>query len=217
MNAELATALSDAPLALLASGLAWHLWSRRAGHPVARPMAAFLAATGIAAALGGTWHAARELVSPEVSDAWWSATIVTLGLADVALLIAATTPLSTGPRGFFRSFAWAKFAALIGFSFRGSSFLPAALDQGVTLAAVLGLAAWDRRTQRGLRFAPTVASAVTALLAGVCQVGRLDLTPVLNHNVLYHLLALVALAGFWRSASASRSGTAGVREKMTGT
>ncbi len=210
MNAELATALSDAPLALLAGGLAWHLWTRRSGfRPLARPMAAFLAAAATGAALGGAWHAAWSTLPPAVAAAWWKITLVTLGLADAALLAAFATASALNPhRRIMAGIIFAKLAVFLSFALTRDSFLPAVLDQLGALVGGVLILAWDRMRHRSLPAAPLLTGLGLAVGSGLVQTAGADLTTWLNHNVLYHLGAMAAVVAFWRAGASSSTARA---------
>lgn len=203
MNAELATALSDAPLALLAGGLACHLWSRRAvSRPLARPLAWFFAGAAASAALGGAWHATRTMLPPAVAAAGWKLTLVAIGLSDAALLAAfATAAVLASHRRMATVVIVAKLAVFLAFAFTRDSFLPAVQDQLGALVAGLLILGWDRLRGASLPTAPLVAGIGLAIVSGIIQAAAVDVTSWLNHNVLYHLVAMAALVAFWRAGA----------------
>ncbi len=52
------------------------------------------------------------------------------------------------------------------------------------------------------------ATGIAAALGGVIQPAGIDVGGLLNHHVLYHLCAMLALAGFWAAARIwDRTGT----------
>ncbi|MBS0663095.1 MAG: hypothetical protein JSR48_07500 [Verrucomicrobia bacterium] len=202
MNAELATALSDAPLALLAGGLAWHLGRRAKPRPLARYLVTFLVAVAISAALGGGWHVMRATLSSALAASWWTLTLVAIGVADAALLAAFATAAGLGLHRHLATTAiLVKLGIYLAFALTLDSFLPAVADQLGTLVAGLAILAWDRTHEASLPAGPLLAGIGLAIGSGVVQAGGADLTAWLNHNVLYHLVAMAALIAFWRAGA----------------
>jgi len=202
MNSEQATALSDGVLALEALGLAGLLWWRRpAAAETAGPLAALLAATGIAAALGGAWHAGQPDLAPAAGFWLWKLTLVAIGLGDACLLAAFARAPALRPRArLARGVILGKLAVYGACIVATDSFLPALGDQVLTLAAGLAVIAWDATHEGRLPGSWLAAAIGLALAGGVIQAAGLDVGGLLNHNVLYHLCVMLALAGFWAAA-----------------
>lgn len=202
MDAEQATALSDGILALEAIGLAGALWFRRAtAAAAAAPMAGFLAAAGLAAALGGAWHAGHEVMPPSAELWLWRVTLATVGVANACLLTALVRAkaLRRHARS-ARGVILAKFAAYLVIIAFTNSFFPAVVDQVLTLIGGLGVVVWDATHERSLPHGWLTAGILLAVTGGGIQASGLGLGQILNHNVLYHVIAMVALAAFWFAA-----------------
>ncbi len=202
MTAEQATALSDVPLALLAGGLAWHLARRPGPTALARLLTVFLAAAAASAALGGAWHAVRDLIPPVAATTGWKLTLIAIGVADAALLAAyATATALDSRRRLVAAFIVTKLGVYLAFALTRDSFLPAVLDQLGALVAGVLILAWDRMRDASLPAPPLLAGAVLAIGSGLVQAAGIDVAGWLNHNVLYHLVAMLALVAFWRAGA----------------
>jgi len=202
MSPDQATALSDGLLALAAFALAAWSWQRRAISFLAGPMTGTFVAHGFAAVLGGMWHAWEQSFPPAASFWLWKATLVAVGLGDACLLAAlARAPAPRRHERALRTAIWAKLGAYLVFAAFNDAYLIAVIDQGLTLLAGLAVLAWDATHERSLPAAWLVGAIVLAVTAGVVQATSLELGRQLNHNVLYHLVALLALVAFGRAAT----------------
>ncbi|MDB6128876.1 MAG: hypothetical protein JWM35_2772 [Verrucomicrobia bacterium] len=197
MNAEAVTALSDFALALLAAALATALFFRRTQPAaVGLLLCAFLAATGMAAALGGLWHGWRENLGPGTEFWVWKLTLLSIGMANACLLVALATRLAR--HGLVvRRVVLVKVAAYCVAIALTDSFLPAVCDQLATEFGALTLIFWDRRDGRHLPAAPLTTAVLLGLLSGIIQVSGVGVGSTLNHNVLYHLVGMASLVAFF--------------------
>ena len=205
MIAEPDVSLTDYGLTLLAGGLAVALL-RRGGPatPAQAWLVAFLAATALATALGGTVHGFFPDATGQAGRLLWVGTLLALGLAAwVAWGLGASVLWAPG-----RARRWVVGLAGLGlvayglgvaagwrsFTLAVIHYLPAVLF----LLAAFAVA--YRRTRDPAALSGLVA--VALILAGaVVQVRRIALHPVyFTHNALYHLMQAGALVALSRTA-----------------
>lgn len=193
MIAEADVALTDYALALLC---AWCI-ARTARGPArrVRPWATLLlVSVGLGALIGGTAHGFAPDHAGTAFHWLWSATMLCLGGAGLALagLAAAIALTPRGERWVISGVALLliPYAVLVvifpaPFWWALAAYLPA-------LAAFLGALLFDAFRRQDATHAAGIASVLITVLAALVQSRRIDSGP-LNHNVAYHLLQMGAM------------------------
>jgi hypothetical protein len=156
-------------------------------------------ALGFSALLGGTYHGFQQSI-PNFAASWlWKFAVLLIGLASFCMLAGSATATTAGAlkRGIF-IFSVIKLIAYEGWMLRHDQFIWAIYDTGSTMAAVLVLFALRHRAP-GARWilAGVAASAVAAL----AQSSGRELHEHFNHNDLYHVVQIAAIALFYRGAA----------------
>jgi hypothetical protein len=159
-------------------------------------------ALGFSALLGGTHHGFVESI-PNFAASWlWKFAVLLIGLASFCMLAGSTIATTSGrvKRGLF-IFAVLTLVAYEGWMLRHDQFIWAIYDTGATMAAVLVLHAVRHRIPGSRWILAGVAASAAAALA---QASGLDLHEHFNHNDLYHVVQIAAIALFYRGASTIR-------------
>jgi hypothetical protein len=182
---------------------AWSCWlgSRlKAAHPATswwRRTFFWTAAAGLA---GGIYHGFGPSMPAGAAEWLWRATLIAISITSLCLTLAA---IHTNLKQ--RLFAWTAFAigkaiVCIGYSMTHPVFLSAIVDYGSAMLLVLGLELNSWRTQ-GAAHAKWIVAGIAASVAGaVVQQLHWAPHPQFNHNDLYHLIQMLALALFYRGA-----------------
>lgn len=156
-------------------------------------------ALGFAALLGGTYHGFQQSI-PNFAASWlWKFTVLLIGFASFCMLAGSSRATTSGrmSRGIF-IFAVLKLIAYEGWMLRHDQFVWAIYDTGSTMAAVLVLFAVRHRAPGARWMLAGVAASAAAALA---QSSGLALHRHFNHNDLYHVVQIAAIALFYRGAS----------------
>jgi hypothetical protein len=159
-------------------------------------------ALGFSALLGGTYHGFQQSI-PNFAASWlWKFTVLLIGLASFCMLAGSATATTSGrmKTGLF-IFAVLKLVAYEGWMLRHDRFIWAIYDTASTMAAVLVLHAVRHRIAGSRWILAGVAASAAAALA---QASGLDLHEHFNHNDLYHVVQIAAIALFYRGASTIR-------------
>jgi uncharacterized protein DUF6962 len=207
---EAVTMVTDYLLALVAFASAAWLRSRARPAAVARWWAAALAATGVAAVLGGTSHGYAPLLARETHGLIWRLTYLTTGLANFCILQgAARTALL--PRWWRPATVvllvrlCAVSAALIALA----QFRFVLYDFALTLVLLAALAL--NLSARGRAGAGWVAAGVGFSAVGaLVQLLRLGEGRAFNHNDVFHVVQAAGLICYARAGPAladARPGT----------
>ncbi len=145
-----------------------------------------IAALSIAAFLGGTWHGFAQ------SDALWKATVLAAGAASSGMLAGSAVATTSGAaRALLLGLAALKLAVYWAWMIGHGEFIWVVADTAVTLAVIAALYLW--------RFNGwMLAGVAVSLAAGAAQASGFALHRHFNHNDLYHVIQIAALAFFYR-------------------
>jgi hypothetical protein len=197
---EPATFATDLALTALGAVLAWRLGAsaRRPGLAARRWWAVALAATAIAALAGGLWHGFRPYLPWLVERALWKTTLVGAGASSFALVAAASCAgIERRARRVVLGVAAVASACYFAWIALRDDFLAVVLTSGAALLFVAGVHLVRRRRPGSL---PILAGVAVALAGGAVQALRLAPHPSFNHNDLYHVIVMGALALFYAGA-----------------
>ena len=205
--AEPMTLLTDLLLGGLGLVLARSLWrqARSSAYPAAKWWSLALLATGIAALAGGIWHGFHHRWSPLTGWLLWRLTVWSVGLGSCAMLIATFQARVHPPlRQRLQTLAVIEFA-LYGLWMLGhGDFLWVIADYAPAMLVVLGLHGWAFARRRLPADGWMVAGVIVSFAAAAVQALELAPHPRFNHNDLYHLIQMGALACFYRGARGLR-------------
>ena len=197
--AEPTTTLTDYAMAVVSWAGAFWLSRRAAGQVVRRTWVAGLVLVGVAATFGGSLHGFAPVLSADGKAALWRATYVTLGAANLLLLMGITWALLP-PRWRPPAVA-AALAHFVGFCvllLRAMDFRLVIQDYAIILLALAVLA--GREARRGSPAARWLAVGIGVSAAGAwVQRSGFALHVHFNHNDIFHVLQT---AGLWCYARA---------------
>lgn len=200
--AEPTTTLTDYAMALVAWGSAAWLARRAEGHVARRTWVAGIALVGVASVLGGSLHGFAPVLSASAQAALWRATYVTLGAANLGLLVGIAWAMLRPGRA--RPVAVAlfalHFAAFCWLLMRAMDFGLVIQDYALILVALSVLAV--REVRRGSPAGVWLFVGVGVSAAGaVVQRSGLTLHVHFNHNDLFHVLQSLGLWCYARAGA----------------
>ncbi len=199
--AEPMTLLTDYALAGVTGWLGWRLLRAREGQAARSLWALAFAALAVAAVLGGTYHGFAPHLSENILCVLWKATVLAAGIASFGTLAGSAIAVATGSvRKFLLAFAATKLAFYSGWMLAHTEFIYVIADTGATMAALAVLHGWSamRNKDRASRW--TLGGvAISGLAAGV-QASGFALHRHFNHNDLYHVIQIAAMALFYVGA-----------------
>lgn len=201
--AEPMTLLTDLLLGGLGLTLARRLshTARGDGRRAARWWVLALAAAGLAALAGGIWHGFHQGWAPLTGWLLWRATVWSVGVASCAMLVATFHARVRAPlRGKLQILAVVQFAIYGLWMIGHSDFQWVIADYVPAMAVVLGLHGWAFWRRRLPADGWMVAGVAVSLAAAAVQALELAPDPRFNHNDLYHVIQMAALACFYRGA-----------------
>lgn len=182
------TVLTDYLLGGVTAWLAVLLFRSSASQKSRTSWAIAFWALALGAFLGGTWHGFSQ------NAFLWKATLLAVGVASFAMVAgSAFAVLSGAARSILLWVAGGKLLAYAGWMLRHDEFIYVVIDTGIAFAVVAALHVWK---WNGLLLGGVAVSVAAALV----QASGLALHAHFNHNDLYHVIQIAAMALFYRGA-----------------
>ena len=190
MVAEPMTMATDYALAAVTGCLCFFI-SKQAAQQSRKFWGLAFAALALAAALGGTHHGFAI-------EALWTPTVLAAGLASFGMLAGSAIATTCGRlRQGLIALALAKLLVYSAWMLGHDEFIYVIADSAAALLAIsiLHLFDWRRSPSRWM-----LAGVAVSLVAAAAQASGLDLHPGFNHNDLYHVVQIAAMALFYSGA-----------------
>jgi hypothetical protein len=176
---------------LLGAATAWLavlLFKDSAAQKSRRWWTAAFAALALAAFLGGTWHGFFQ------NKLLWKATLLTAGCASFAMVIGSAYATTSGlARQAIVTMALAKLLVYSVWMLEHHAFIFVVIDTGIAFVIVLALHLWRWNGW-------IVAGVALSVIAGLVQASGFAPHAHFNHNDLYHVIQLAAIALFYFGA-----------------
>ena len=148
------------------------------------------AALAAAALLGGTWHGFVQ------HDLLWKATLLCAGVASFAMVTGSAYATTRGQ--LLPILAAVKLAIYAGWMLFHDQFIYVVMDTGIAFLVVAALHLWKWN-------GPMLAGVAVSIAAALVQASGFTLHPHFNHNDLYHVIQIGALALLYRGAKRLQS------------
>ena len=182
------TVLTDYLLGGVTAWLGVLLFRSSASQNSRRWWAAAFAALALGAFLGGTWHGFAQ------SSLLWKATLLSVGAASFAMVVGSAIAAAAGAaRKVILIAALAKLVVYSAWMLKRDEFIFVVIDTGIAFAVVAALHVWR---WNGLLLGGVAVSVAAALV----QASGLALHAHFNHNDLYHVIQIAAMALLYRGA-----------------
>ena len=195
MISEPMTLATDYLLAAVTAYLAIRILSLSERQNARRWWGIAFVALALGAALGGTYHGFEV-------EALWKPTIWSVGLASFAMVVGtAFATTTTAGRSSLIALAALKLAAFWLWTGSDDRFIWVVADTGGAFVLVAALHVW-RWGEAGSRW--ILAGVGVSIAAAAVQASGLDLHRHFNHNDLYHLIQIAAMAAYYRGVRQMR-------------
>jgi hypothetical protein len=182
------TVITDYLLGTVSAYLGWRLFRRRGAERSRRWWSYAFVALAAGAFLGGTWHGFAR-------NEWlWKATLLAVGIAGSAMMIAsAFATLPAHGRSTVIGAAAAMLLLYCGWVMVDERFVVVVADTAIAFALVAALHLWKWN-------GAILAGVAVSLVAALVQASGFALHQHFNHNDLYHVIQIGAMALFYRGA-----------------
>ena len=195
MIAEPMTLFTDYVLAGVTAWLGWRLSRQREGQAARSFWALAFAALAAGALLGGSYHGFAQ------SAVLWKITVVAIGIASFAMLAGSAIAVTDGTlRKLLLAFAGVKFVLFCLWMLAHDAFIYVIADTGIAMAAVAVLHAASAIRHRDPASLWMLGAVAVSVLAAGVQASGFALHPNFNHNDLYHVIQIAAMALFYSGA-----------------
>ncbi|HEV3008357.1 MAG TPA: hypothetical protein VGX52_04930 [Burkholderiales bacterium] len=182
------TLVTDYLLAAVTAWLAVLLFRNAESQSSRKCWAAAFSALALGAFLGGTWHGLVQ------SAFLWKATVLAVGVASFGMVAGSAIATVTGAaRKLILRLALVKLLVYSGWMMLRDDFIFVIVDTGIAFAVVAGLHVW--KWNRLL-----LAGVAVSVAGAAVQASGFALHPHFNHNDLYHVIQIAAMALFYRGA-----------------
>ena len=200
------TLVTDYALGALCVVLAMRMRSR--GLPQNRSdWTAALFACAIAAFAGGTYHGFLPWIDGTVAAALWRLTLLAIGWAAYAAVVATCRAHLGGRQGIVIWVARAQFGIYALAAIGSGEFIVAIIDYSLAFLFVLAVHAWAWRKHTDRAALTVVGGVLVTFAAAGIQAAGIAPHRSFNHNDLYHVVQMAGTALLYRGAltSARRS------------
>jgi len=143
------------------------------------------AALALGAFLGGTWHGFVQ------SNLLWKATVLSVGVASFGMVVGSANAATRGK--LLPILAAIKLAIYSGWMLFNDAFIFVVVDTAIAFAVVAALHLWKWNGW-------IVAGIAVSIVAALVQASGLALHQHFNHNDLYHVIQIAAMALLYRGA-----------------
>ena len=194
---EPSTLVTDYALAAVTAWLAWRLSQRVESQRSRVALIVAFVAVALTAFLGGTWHGFRLPV--------WPATVALAGIISFAMVAGSAIATTSGPvRAALLGLTAVKLLGYEAWMLSHDEYIYVVADTGAALAMVAALHGWAlaRRGDPASRW--ILAGVGVSLVAAAVQASGFAVHRHLNHNDLYHLIQIAAMAFFHRGVAIMR-------------
>lgn len=158
--------------------------------------------TSAAALAGGLFHGLRHRLDEALVDRFWQATVIlSAGVGLCLMLVAAQTGVGSLARNLLLLLGLAKLLLVLRMAARSWSFAVVAVDSGVSLLVLGGVAAWALYARAiGPEGWWIVAGVALSIVGAAVQQTRVWADRPFDHNDLFHLVQIVASILFFQGA-----------------
>lgn len=182
------TLITDYLLAGVTAWLCFLLFKKAELQKSRKFWAIAFAALALGAFLGGTWHGLLQ------NNLLWKATVLSVGVASFAMLGGSAIATVTGTaRNLILTFAVVKLVVYSAWMLKRDDFIFVVFDTGIAFAAVALLHLWRLNGW-------ILAGVAVSVAASLVQASGFALHQHFNHNDLYHVIQIAAIALFYRGA-----------------
>ena len=195
------TMLTDYALAGVTGWLGWRLFRARESQAVRSYWVLAFAALSLAAARGGSYPGYAAALTEGVRHLLWTITVLAIGIASFSMLAgSAFAVTASNPRKLLLALAAAKLALYSVWILAHDAFIYVIADTGIAMAMVAALHGWSALRDRDRASGWMLGAVAVSVLASGVQASGYALHRHFNHNDMYHVIQIAAMALFYIGA-----------------
>jgi uncharacterized protein DUF6962 len=205
MIGEPVTVLTDYLLAGVTGWLGWRLFRAREDQAARSGWALAFVALAAAALLGGSHHGFSSVLPDVARIVLWKTTLLAVGVASFGMVAGSAIAVTAGRvRKALVSLAAVKLAAYSAWMLMHDAFIYVIADTGIAMAVVAALHVWSAMREENRASLWMLGGVGVSVLAAAAQASGYAPHRHFNHNDLYHVVQVAAMAMFYVGAKRLR-------------
>jgi hypothetical protein len=195
---EPVTLLTDYALAGVCAWLGWRLARAADGQASRRLWAAALVAVAVSAFAGGTFHGLAPLLGGGAAGLLWKFTVITIGVFCFGMMAGSACATTRGAlRSVLIAASVIQLAAYGAWMMTHDEYGYVVLDTAAAMGLLVALHGWAAVSRSDTASRWILAGVAVSALAAMVQYFRVAPHQHFNHNDLYHVVQIAAMALFY--------------------
>lgn len=199
MISEPTTMITDFALGAVSAVLGWRLYRDAREERARKCWGLAFGALAVSAVLGGSHHGFAALMSEAVLTISWKVTVFAIGVFGFGMVAGSVLATTRGAvRAGLLVIAGAQLVVYAAWMLTHDAYAYVVLDTAIATATLLLLHGWSAVSRRDEASCWALAGIAVSALAAVVQYHHVALHEHFNHNDLYHVIQIAAMALFFR-------------------
>ena len=212
MISEPMTMITDFALGAVSAGLGWRLYRSAQEERARKCWGLAFGALAVSALLGGLHHGFAAVMTQATFAIGWKVTVFAIGVFSFGMMAGSVLAATRGAvRTGLLAFAGAQLAVYTAWMLAHDEFRYVVLDTAIAMATLLLLHGWSAVSRRDEASYWALAGIAVSAAAAAAQSFQIALHEYFNHNDLYHVIQIAAMALFFKGGKLLRDRTGPAR------
>jgi hypothetical protein len=208
MISEPMTMITDIALGAVSAVLGWRLYRNAQEERARRCWGLAFGALAVSALLGGLHHGFAAVMTQATLAVSWKVTVFAIGVFSFGMMAGSVLDTTRGAvRAGLLAIAGAQLVAYAAWMLTRDAYGYVVLDTAIAMATLLLLHGWSAVSRRDEASCWALAGIAVSALAAAVQYYHVALHEHFNHNDLYHVIQIAAMALFFRGGKLLRDRT----------
>jgi hypothetical protein len=208
MISEPMTMITDIALGAVSAVLGWRLYRNAREERARRCWGLAFGALAVSALLGGLHHGFAAVMTQATLAVSWKVTVFAIGVFSFGMMAGSVLDTTRGAvRAGLLAIAGAQLVAYAAWMLTRDAYGYVVLDTAIAMATLLLLHGWSAVSRRDEASCWALAGIAVSALAAAVQYYHVALHEHFNHNDLYHVIQIAAMALFFRGGKLLRDRT----------
>jgi hypothetical protein len=212
MISEPMTMITDYALGAVSAGLGWRLYQDAREERARKCWGLAFGALAVSALLGGTHHGFAAVLSQATYAISWKVTVFAIGVFGFGMVAGSVLATTVGAvRAGLLAIAGAQLVVYAAWMLAHDAYGYVVLDTAIAMATLLLVHGWSAVFRRDNASCWALAGIAISALAAAVQYHQVTLHKYFNHNDLYHVIQIAAMALFFKGGKLLRDRTGPAR------
>jgi hypothetical protein len=212
MISEPMTMITDYALGAVSAVLGWRLYRNAQDERARKCWGLAFGALAVSALLGGTHHGFAALMSEATFAISWKVTVFAIGVFSFGMMAGSVLAATRGAvRAVLLVIAGAQLVIYAAWMLIHDAYGYVVLDTAIAMATLLLLHGWAAVCRRDEASCWALAGIAVSAVAATIQYHHVTLHVHFNHNDLYHVIQISAMALFFKGGRLLRDTTGPAR------